>query len=42
MPARDALHEIVKTSLVKDGWQITHDPYTLAFGDRDVYADLWC
>lgn len=27
--ARDKLHEIVKRSLIKDGWTITHDPYLL-------------
>jgi hypothetical protein len=40
MPARDLLHDAVKAALVKNGWTITHDPYTLPFGDRDVYADL--
>jgi hypothetical protein len=40
MPARDSIHDAVKTALIKDGWAITHDPYSLPFGDRDVYADL--
>lgn len=40
MPARDAIHNSVKTALIKDGWTITHDPYSLQFGDRDLYADL--
>ncbi len=40
MPARDFLHDAVKTALIKDGWTITHDPYSLQFGDRDLYADL--
>jgi XisH protein len=40
MPARDAFHEVVKTALVKDGWTITHDPYSIQFGDWDLYADL--
>ncbi len=40
MPARDAIHDAVKAALIKDGWTITHDPYPLPFGDRDVYADL--
>ncbi len=40
MPARDAIHGAAKNALIKDGWTITHDPYPLAFGDRDVYADL--
>ena len=40
MPARDEIHDAVKKALIKDGWTITHDPYPLPFGDRDVYADL--
>jgi hypothetical protein len=40
MPARDAIHDAVKDALIKDGWTVTHDPYPLPFGDRDVYADL--
>ena len=27
--ARDFFHEIVKKALIKDGWTITHDPFTL-------------
>lgn len=27
--ARDLFHDIVKQALVKDGWTITHDPFTL-------------
>ena len=40
MPARDILHDIVREALIKDGWLITHDPFTIAFGSRRVYADL--
>ena len=40
MPARDIFHIAVKNALIKDGWTITHDPYTLAFGLRDVFVDL--
>jgi hypothetical protein len=40
MPARDIYHNSVKNALVKDGWTITHDPYTLALGNKDVYVDL--
>jgi predicted RNA binding protein YcfA (HicA-like mRNA interferase family) len=40
MPARDFLHNIVKNALIKDGWTITHDPFTIVFGTRRVYADL--
>ena len=27
--ARDLFHDIVKKALIKDGWTITHDPFTL-------------
>ncbi len=40
MPAKDSFHEIVKTALIKDGWKITHDPFTLTFGKRDLYVDF--
>jgi XisH protein len=28
--AKDVYHQIVKESLLKDGWTITHDPYLLS------------
>jgi hypothetical protein len=37
---RDRYHEHVKTALLKDGWTITHDPYTLPSGRRNLYIDL--
>jgi hypothetical protein len=40
MPARDLYHHAVRNALIKDGWTITHDPYTLSVGLRDVYIDL--
>jgi hypothetical protein len=40
MPAKDIYHENVKNALVKDGWTITHDPYTMTFGQKDVFVDL--
>jgi hypothetical protein len=40
MPAKDVYHDAVKNALVRDGWTITHDPYTLSYGRRDVYVDL--
>lgn len=40
MSAKDVYHEVVKHALRKDGWVITHDPFTLSFGQRDVYVDL--
>lgn len=40
MPARDLYHDAVKKALVKDGWTITHDPFRLSWGGRDMYVDL--
>jgi len=40
MPARDRYHQQVRNALVKDGWTITHDPFRLTLGMRDVYVDL--
>ncbi|MEG5046311.1 XisH family protein [Microcoleus sp. B4-C1] len=40
MPAKDAFHEVVKIALQKDGWEITHDPYTLQAGTLELYIDL--
>lgn len=40
MPAKDVYHDAVRNALVRDGWTITHDPYTLSFGPTDVYVDL--
>jgi hypothetical protein len=40
MPAKVLYHDSVKNALIKDGWMITHDPYTLTFGQKDVFVDL--
>jgi hypothetical protein len=40
MPSRDAIHDIVKNALIKDGWTITHDPFFLRVGEMRTYADL--
>jgi len=40
MPQRDALHEIVEQALVKDGWQVTDDPYVISYGERFLFVDL--
>lgn len=40
MPTRDLYHIAVRNALIKDGWTITHDPYVLSVGLRDVYIDL--
>ena len=40
MPARDLYHDVVRNALSKDGWAITHDPYRLPWGRKDLYVDL--
>lgn len=40
MPRRDAIHNLVKQALVKDGWQITDDPYVISYGERFLFIDL--
>ncbi len=40
MPARDVYHQAVRHALIKEGWKITHDPYTFAFGLRNLFVDL--
>lgn len=40
MPADDAIKPAVVAALVKDGWTITDDPYTVRFGGVRVHADL--
>lgn len=40
MPQRDSIHQSVKSALVADGWEITDDPYVIAFGERFLFVDL--
>lgn len=40
MPAKDIYHDVVKLSLVKDGWTITNDPLLLQYGAKDLFVDL--
>ncbi len=40
MPAKDIFHDCFKASLIKDGWQVTHDPFTLKIGKKDLFIDL--
>ncbi|AUS98940.1 fatty-acid oxidation protein subunit alpha [Nostoc sp. CENA543] len=40
MSARDVFHEVVKTALKKDGWQITDDPLTISVGGVNLSIDL--
>jgi hypothetical protein len=40
MPKLDIYHDTVRRALQKDEWIITHDPFTLKFGRKTLYADL--
>ncbi len=40
MPQRDTLHQVVKEALIKDGWQITDDPYVISYGERFLFVDV--
>lgn len=40
MSARDFFHQAVKTALIKDEWEITHDPLFISFGGVDMSIDL--
>ena len=38
--ARDIIHENVKNALIKDGWEITHDPLIVRTGKARMEIDL--
>ncbi len=40
MSALDLFHYEAKNALIKDGWTITDDPFTIRYDDVDMYADL--
>jgi hypothetical protein len=40
MPARDTYHQIVIRALEKAGWRITHDPYHIVVGQKNLFVDL--
>ena len=40
MSAKDLFHELVKTALTDEGWNVTHDPYRIDVGFTDIYIDL--
>lgn len=40
MPAKDIYHDQIRNALIKDGWTITHDPYVVQYGRRDLFIDL--
>jgi len=40
MPPRDSTHPLIKQALVKEGWEITADPYVISYGERFLFIDL--
>lgn len=38
--ARDKYHFQVREALEKDGWKITHDPFRLKIGRKEIFIDL--
>jgi hypothetical protein len=40
MARRDVIHDAVKNALIKDGWQITADPYRIIYKDATLEADM--
>ena len=40
MSAKDVYHESVRNALVKDGWTITDDPFTIEYKGARLQADL--
>lgn len=40
MPAKDIYHDAIKNALIKDGWQITADPYLIKYEEIKLLADL--
>ena len=40
MPQQDAYHNSVRNALEKDGWTVTHDPFTIRLEDVKFYVDL--
>jgi len=40
MPAKDIYHNAVKNALIKDGWEITADPFFIIYQKLRLVADL--
>jgi hypothetical protein len=40
MPKLDFIHFSVKNALIKDGWEVTDDPYVIEYMKTRLYADL--
>jgi XisH protein len=40
MPQRDKIHDAIRQALIKEGWEITDDPYVISYGERFLFIDL--
>ncbi|MEM8642099.1 MAG: element excision factor XisH family protein [Cyanobacteria bacterium P01_G01_bin.54] len=40
MPAKDIHHDAIKNALIKAGWTVLSDPYTIKYKGFRVFADL--
>lgn len=40
MPTKDIIHDAVRNALIKEGWQITHDPFHLRYDETGLFIDL--
>ena len=40
MPTLDLIHHAVRAALIKDGWTITEEPYTIEFENVRLYVDM--
>ena len=38
--AKDLFHDVVKDALIAEGWQVTHDPFPVDYGDVQMQIDL--
>lgn len=38
--AKDIFHDVVRSSLEAEGWEIVEDPMTIKVGDTQIYIDL--
>jgi len=38
--AKDRFHQVVKTALIKDGWNVTHDPLRIKVGGVEMEIDV--
>lgn len=38
--AKDLFHDVVKAALIAEGWEVTHDPFPIDYGDVQMQIDL--